>query len=641
MILKKNQYTNYFHTSGDPATLPSKSNYSPGIYEDREGHFWIGNAVPASLSLFDRDTGQVIKSYLPDPGDPHAIPDAQQVNQVVEDKEDPNILWLPTFKGLVKFDKRTERFTRFGRNNIWYVLQDQPGRLLASTWGNGLAIFNKKTHEFEYLRHDPENPKSISGNLTIPIFRDVDGMIWVGAENGLNLFYPDTNTFTSYGRHNGFPWDALHSIGEDRQGSLWLGTNKGLVKFNPETEVYRIYLKGDGLPGNLFYAHNGIRTRDDRLWFGGPKGMINFLPEALKDNPHVPEIRFTALKQSGEPLELNQAPERVQELTLDWQKNFLEFEFIAFDYVNPEKNQYAYTLEGLDKAWFYSGERNFGRYAGLPPGEYTLKIKGSNNDGVWNENGQSLRIRVLPPFWRTGWFFALILTAIAGLIWFMKRLSDEQNKNRWELKESEEKYRDLFNNLPDIFFRADDRGRLVMVSPSIKKILGYTVDEAMGLSVATDLSVDATRWESLLNILDKKGTVQEFETGLKRKDGNIIWVSINCRRYDDHSDPCPIRNSHRESSEKEYRVNFDPLPKRAGVQGIIRDITLKKHSAEEQKRLTTVIEQAAEIIVITDPKGVIQYANPAFESITGYPREDAIGKTSRILKSGHHNQAFL
>ena len=364
---KSGRFSRYMHRPGDPETIPSPIDYSPGIFEDSSGTFWIGGSMPATLSIFDRASGKVVKTYRHVSGDPWSLPQAQQINRIREDRNDPDILWMSTTHGLVRFHKKTGRFVTYGRNDSWDVYEDAEGAMWLSTWGNGLARFDPVTGTFVYHRHDPDDPATISDNTLVPLFEDSSGRLWIGTENGLNRFNRENGRFTRYTRTGGYPWDAVHSIGEDRQKNLWLGTNDGLARFDPATEKARIYRRDDGVQGSMFYALNGIMGRDGRMWFGGTKGMNSFFPERVTDNPHQPEIRLTSISQGGVAVDFGKAPERLRHITLDWQNNFFEFEFAALDFVNPKKNRYAYMLQGLDNDWYVSGTRNFGRYAGLPP----------------------------------------------------------------------------------------------------------------------------------------------------------------------------------------------------------------------------------------------------------------------------------
>ncbi len=444
------KFTHFFHDPSDPSTIPSTSNYSPGIFEDSNKTFWIGSALPAALSILNRNTGKIDKTYRFDPSDPFSIPDAQQVNMIIEDRDNSDILWMGTFKGLVSFNKKTEKFITHGRENAWNLIEDDTGNIWLSTWGKGIAKFNKKSEKFKYFSHDPNDPTSISDNLIVALFVSSKGQFWIGSENGLNLFNLKTEKFKNYKRDEGYLFDAVHSIGEDKNGNLWLGTNSGLAWFNPITEKSRVFTQEDGIQGSMFYANNGITTSNGEMWFGGTKGMNSFFPDQIKINKNIPTIKLSSIKQGGEEINLNKAPEKLEAITLDWNRNFFEFEFAAMDYSNSKKNSFAYMLIGLDKDWFYSGTKNFGRYSGLAPGKYRLKMKGSNNDGVWNKEGISLNITVLPPFWKSWWFYSIIILSIIGIIFlsifYMIRLNREI-KNR---KNAESELKDSNKNLESV-----------------------------------------------------------------------------------------------------------------------------------------------------------------------------------------------
>ncbi|MBN2051741.1 MAG: response regulator [Spirochaetales bacterium] len=410
------RFTVFLHEPGNPETLPSTVDYSPGIFEDSDGIFWIGNASPGSLSILDRDTGKVLTSFLHDPEDPYSMPDCGQVNVIIEDSDDRNIFWIASSGGFIEFHKDTGRFLQHTANDCWDIYQDENGIVWAATWGKGLLRYDPGTGNLSYIEHDPGNPASPSANIMTAIIETSDGRIWIGAENGLNLLDEVDGTCVSYTEENGFPMKAIHSVGEDASGILWLGTADGLVRFDPVNLEMRVYRKEDGFKSNMFYAGNGILGSDGRMWFGGTMGMVSFYPDEMKMNPFMPPVRLTSIKQGGIELNLPSAPERLEELVLDWRNNFFEFELAAPSYRLPDKNQFAYMLEGVDQDWFYSGTMNFGRYAGLEPGNYVLRMKAANNDGLWNESDRSVRVAVTPPFWKAWWFFMLVIIFCLGMV---------------------------------------------------------------------------------------------------------------------------------------------------------------------------------------------------------------------------------
>jgi signal transduction histidine kinase/FixJ family two-component response regulator len=328
------------------------------------------------------------------------------------------------------FNKHTKRFTHYTHNpddpntiangEIMTIYQDNEGYIWCPSQ-NGLSRFDKRTESFWRYLHDLDNPQSISSNSATEVFEDSSGNLWVGTQKGgLNLFDRITETFQHYNEDTGFPTSNIHSILEDNQGNLWLGTGDvGLVKFNLKDGSTTVYTPDDGLQGMVFFPSSRLKARDGELFFGGMNGMNSFYPEKIHDNPYKPPVYLTALTQGGEPMALMQAPHSVQEIHLDWRAPYFEFEFVALNYTYPKKNQYAYILEGVDQDWFYSGTRRFGKYNSLPGGTYTLRVKGSNSDGVWSDKVAVLKIIVGTPFWKTWWFYTLSVAVVLAFVGFI------------------------------------------------------------------------------------------------------------------------------------------------------------------------------------------------------------------------------
>ncbi|MDM8544160.1 two-component regulator propeller domain-containing protein [Desulfococcaceae bacterium HSG9] len=411
-----------------------------GMLEDSEGNFWVlGN----KLCLFDRETGKCVKVYPLD---------CQDGSSLIEDRNNPDTLWFATnLGGLVKFDKAVEKITQYkhdphvpdsiANNVVWQIFQDRAGTIWVPTCGGGLDRFDPKTEKvIAHYEHDPDNPASIGSDTLNHVYEDSTGVIWVGTVGGgLNRLNKD-GTFKRYTEANGFPTNSVQNIIEDNNAFLWLGTKIGLIRFDPKNETAKLYTQADGLQGNEFWEVPHFKTEDGELWVFGGNGANSFYPDRLKDNPAIPPIVITSMTQGGEKLKLDKAPERVREITLDWRHNFFEFEYAALNYTNPVKNQYKYKLEGFDKDWYDAGTKRFGRYSNIPGGAYTLRIIGSNNDGVWNEEGVSLNVKVIPPFWKT-WLFRLVLIfMIAGGIgggFFLRVSRIKKQKRQLEIKVDE------------------------------------------------------------------------------------------------------------------------------------------------------------------------------------------------------------
>jgi signal transduction histidine kinase/ligand-binding sensor domain-containing protein len=388
------------------------------MFEDGDGLIWITGA--AGIFSFDKLSGTYSQVYPLD---------SQWGTVIVPDRNHPNILWVGTDTGgLVKFDTITEKVVLFRHNpsdpksvsydSIWDLFMDDAGFIWIPTEGAGLDKFDPGTGEVvAHYTHDPNNPGSLGSDDVYHVYQDSAGRIWVGTNGGgLETLNAD-GTFTRFDQANGLPTNVVANIIEDNQGLLWLGTKIGLIRFDPNTGVSRVYTKDDGLQGNQFWEFPVHKASDGEIWEWGGNGANSFYPDRLTDNSHKPPVFFTALTQGGEPLkDLGAAPERVKEIRLNWRSNFFEFEVAALDFTRPQKNQYEYILEGFDKTWYKAGTKHSGRYSGLPSGTYTLRVRGSNNDGIWSDSEAVLKVTVVGPFWRATWFIALLAVVAAGTV---------------------------------------------------------------------------------------------------------------------------------------------------------------------------------------------------------------------------------
>ncbi|MGH7454842.1 MAG: ligand-binding sensor domain-containing protein, partial [bacterium] len=331
-------------------------------------------------------------------------------------------LWVGTRWGLNRFDQATGRFTRFKHlasdphsvsdNYIASIYEDKNGTLWIGTYG-GLNRYDRERQQFTRFKHDLADLHSLSHDYCFAIYEDSRAAgLWVGTGGGLNLLNRDTGTFTHYTEKDGLPNSVICGILEDEHGRLWLSTQKGLSRFDPRTGVFANFDLSDGLLSNLFTLSTFCKRKNGVMVFGGFFGVNYFHPDSLKSNPFVPPVVITSFKNFDKGKEVTQEVAARQELVLSYRENFFAFEFAALNFIQPEKNQYAYKLKGLEADWIQAGNRRYASYTNLAPGEYVFRVKGSNNDGVWNEAGATLRIIITPPFWKTLWFAALSVVAM-------------------------------------------------------------------------------------------------------------------------------------------------------------------------------------------------------------------------------------
>ncbi len=411
------------------------NNYVYSISGDIKGDLWVG----AFNGLYKFDNKKEIFNKI----QYHDNFPARGITQVFEDTK--RTLWIATDgDGLYKFDQKKDLYTsyNFDPDNpkslsgpyVWSVLEDSNGIIWIGTVGGGLNKYNKKTETFTTFQHQINDPQSLSSNHIFDLFEDRGKNLWIGTDTGLNKFDREKKTFKYYGRKNGLLNEIIHAVLEDNEGYLWVSTNYGINKFNPKTGIFINYDKQDGLQGNAF--NDGAKFKDSlgRLYFGGEEGFTVFDPEKVVDNKFIPPVLITdfllfnksvnvAKKVvDSKQFQLKQHINFTKEITLEYTDYIFTFEFSALNYRQPEKNMYKYKLEGLDSNWIETDYKNRrATYTNLSHGEYTFRVKGSNDDGYWNEEGTSVKIIILPPFWETVWFKALVLTMVLILMFFLYR----------------------------------------------------------------------------------------------------------------------------------------------------------------------------------------------------------------------------
>ncbi|MGM9511330.1 two-component regulator propeller domain-containing protein [Larkinella sp. GY13] len=432
VLMKSTQkYQYYKHRPTDPGSVGS--NFIMSVYQDSDSDIWVGN-YKGGLSLFNQSTGTFTNFRQTNnaKGLSH-----ETVCTLVEGKKGE--IWLGTLgAGISRYDKKTGQFTHFrpdpsrpgsiSEGYISSLCYDHSGTLWVGTEGGGLNRLNPETGTFTVYRHNRQVAGTISHNLINSLYEDPTGKLWVGTNGGLNRFDRRKQTFVAFRKKNGLTNEVIRAITSDRRGNIWISTNKGLARFDQNNQTFRNYDAGDGLQRGFFNRMSVFKTKQGELYFGGIGGMNVFSPDSLRDNPDVPPVYITSLHVFDQPVWL-----RSNKISLSAEQSTLTFEFAALNYSLPEKNQYAYKLEGFDQNWNYKNHKRVVTYTNLDPGFYTFRVKASNNDGVWNERGTAFRVIIKPPFWQTWWFgslMALAFLASPNLIirWRTRALKAQKEK---------------------------------------------------------------------------------------------------------------------------------------------------------------------------------------------------------------------
>ncbi len=400
------------------------------LHEDHTGAIWAA-IWTGGLKRLDPRSGQWT-CFRHESGKPDSIVD-NTVWAMLE--QDDGEFVLATFVGVDFFDPRTGKATRFssrysgaGMRYCRALARDRKGDYwLAMDYG--VEHVTAATGKFTHFIADRAPAQGLSSEVVHAIYSDSRGNLWLGTGGaGLNCVTAETGEWRHYTTGDGLPGDSVVSILEDASGNLWLGTNQGLSKFEdavhlPARPQFVNFDVRDGLPGQDFQARTACRGKKGELFFGGQRGLTWFLPSAIAPNPHEPPVVFTGLKlfnrsvaigAPGSPLtkDITETPL----LTLSYADSVVTFEFAALDYVAPRKNQYQCKLEGFDTDWRLLRSERSVTYTNLSPGTYALRVRGSNNDGVWSRNEARLSIRVTPPVWQTAWFRLLAGVVVLAVL---------------------------------------------------------------------------------------------------------------------------------------------------------------------------------------------------------------------------------
>ncbi|HSC38070.1 MAG TPA: two-component regulator propeller domain-containing protein, partial [Chitinophagaceae bacterium] len=333
-------------------------------------------------------------------------------------------IMMGTTRGAYSYNRRDDNFTPLPGMplNNWYssLLEDKQGIVWGGTYGNGVNYYNPHTKTGGNLRYDAKDKTSLGSDRINSIFEDSRHNLWFATEGGLCKFNRNGH-FTRYTTKNGFPTNFILSGLEDSKGQLWISTSRGLVCFNPLTEQITTYTRNDGLLNDQFNFSSAFKDSNGQMYFGSVKGLIFFRPDAFIKNTFTPPVYITGFQvynqelgiaKKGSPLQ--KSISYTDKIVLDYNQSTFSIDFASLSYTAPERLEYAYKMEGLEKDWTYLKTNRKAYFTQLAAGTYTFKVKASNSSGTWNEHEATLLIQVLPPWWASPWAYALY--ALAALL---------------------------------------------------------------------------------------------------------------------------------------------------------------------------------------------------------------------------------
>lgn len=456
-----NPYSNvayaYTHSQNNPNSI--SNNYVCSIVADSSGNFWLATRG-GGISIYDPKKNSFI-TLKHDAENPNSLSGDAVYTMFLDSY---NTFWIGTInKGLNLYNTKTKQFKRYkhqpnndksiGSNGVVNVFEDSKKNIWLALEQNGVDCYDRSKDEFIHYTHDKNNSNSISNNDVICVFEDSYHTIWMGTSSGLNAYVPSTKKFFSIDEAKGLPNGVIYGILEDSKKHLWFSTNKGICQFEIPKPQYlsnnqekalqsiqnslRSYDESEGLCTNEFNSNSCYKDRKGCFYFGGIAGLVSFHPDSLDDNIFNPPLYLTSFKVFDNEYELDTAIAFKRVITLNYNQNYFSFDFIALNFLNPQKIRYSYKLEGFDRDWIYSPKRKFASYTNLEPGEYNFMVKVSNNNGVWTDDYVSVKIIIKPPIWKQTWFYIVAVLLVLFVIRLLIFLRERKLKRDKELLENQ------------------------------------------------------------------------------------------------------------------------------------------------------------------------------------------------------------
>lgn len=447
-------------------------------------------------------------------------------------KDSTGKIWVGTSTGAFLFDRTTKKFNLLNSIGIRFIsdiIEDAYGLIWFSTYDNGVYSYNPRTQEYKNYQHNPNDTTSICYYKITCMHLDARERLWFASEsNGICLFDPTNETFKQFGVKDGFSSNVIYMILHDDNDNLWLSSNSGLICFNPDTKQIRLFTQSNGLPANQFNYKSGYKDKCGNLYFGSLKGLVRFQPANFTLNRHIPPVIINSFQLLGSDSLPQNRSIMGKKIVLAHDQSSFCIGFAALSFVAPETNRYAYKMDGLEQVWNHLPAAQKITYSNLPPGKYVFHVKATNNDGIWNEIGDSIEIIIRPPFWKTKLAYLLYALLGGGLIflllhYYIQRLKhdSEQRQLLFEKEKEKEMYGfkiGFFTNIAH-----EIRTPLTLIKGPLEQILRSDIRHD---DLKSNLAIMKKNTDRLLSLINQLLDFRKVESN----NFNLIFMNTNMNR---------------------------------------------------------------------------------------------------------------
>lgn len=534
----------YFHTPSRRTANRSISYHNIRSLLLDSTDLWIGT-FSRGLDVMDTKTGTV-RNYFRTNGEDNSIAD-NTVTALFKDRK--GTIYAGTAAGLSVYRPETDDFAQISQlgnqASISAIMEDSRGNIWFATSNMGIYRLRPADGSWTYFYNDPANTATIPHNRVTALFEDEKGIIWIGTENGLCKFDYNSSGITRFEDNRTLPSPMISAITQDRNGLLWVSTSGGIFSLDPIKEAIEgRYTKTDGLQSNQFNPGAALAASDGKLYFGGINGFNFFDPDELESNDYIPRTAITDIRVNNLSVK---AQERISATFSDADtsrhgkvikfkpgSNNIAIDFAAFSYQSPQKNKYIYILEGWDDEWIYEDNATTAYYNNLPPGTYTFRVKGSNNDGIWSGQATAIRFEVSPPFYLSTAayvIYILLILIVIGLVYYIVMRSQKRKLREYTKEQERLSYHaqiDFFTNIAH-----EIRTPLTL----IKVPLEFIISSGEGSpQMKHYLDMMNTNTNNLLNLINqlldfrKSGDGGDYELFIRRHDMKQLVTDI-CARF--------------------------------------------------------------------------------------------------------------